>query len=87
MPWLGYSACTRNAPKLTDDAAGGWQGETGERNLATVTDVALIGCVGSGWRWRMDLLNSLNLFISLPCLGKARMGARLQHVMPCKDRE
>ena len=66
VPCIGYSGFTRNAPKLTEDAAGGRQGETGEGNLATVTDVALIGCVGSGWRWRMNLLNSLNRFNSLP---------------------
>lgn len=29
MPCIGYSGFTRNAPKLTEDAAGGWQGETG----------------------------------------------------------
>lgn len=69
VPCIGYSGLTRNAPKLTDEAAGGRQGETGEGNLATVTDVALIGCGGSGWRWRMNLLNSLNRFISLPVLG------------------
>ena len=69
VPCIGYSGFTRNAPKLTDDAAGGRQGETGEGDLATVTDVALIGCVGSGWRWRMNLLNSLNRFVSLSVLG------------------
>jgi len=50
--------------EAADNAAGGRQGETGEANLATVTDVALIGCGGSGWRWRMNLLNSMNRFIS-----------------------
>jgi len=53
-------------PEAADNAAGGRQGETGEGNLATVTDVALIGCGRSGWRWRMNLLNSLNRFVSLP---------------------
>lgn len=56
-------------PEADADAAGGRQGETGERDLATVTDVALIGCGGGGWRWRMNLLNSLNRFNSLSVLG------------------
>jgi hypothetical protein len=48
VPWLGYSAFTRNAPKLTDNAAGGRQG--GTKDLATFTDVALMGSMGSCWR-------------------------------------
>lgn len=49
MPWLGYSAFTRNAPKLliTQQAGELWNGEAG---LATVTNVALMGCGGHGWR-------------------------------------
>lgn len=47
----------------------GGKGKQGGGNLATVTDVALIGCGGSGWRWRMNLLNSLNRFVSLSVLG------------------
>ena len=47
VPCIGYSGFTRNAPKLMQQAGELWNGEAG---LATVTNVALMGCGGHGWR-------------------------------------
>lgn len=76
--WLGYSASTRNAPTL--QAAGGRQGETGEGNLATVTDVALMGCGGKRLAVAHEFAEFIEPVYFVAYLGNARIGARLHQV-------
>lgn len=86
MPCIGYSGFTRNAPKLTEIQQAGGKGKQG-RGISNCH-----GCCADGLReMRLAVAHEFAEFIEpvyfVAYLGDARIGARLHHVMPCKDSE